>query len=64
MHRIYGIVLFVAGVGFLLLGAYLLYTRYMSTVLDWQNMLFAAGVCLFGYLLTIAGYRMSSGERF
>ncbi len=64
MHRIYGLVLFVAGIGFLLLGAYLLYTRYTSTVLDWQNMLFAAGICLFGYLLSIAGYRMSTGERF
>lgn len=64
MHRIYGIVLFVAGVGFLLMGGYLLYTRYMSPILDWQNMLFAAGVCMFGYLLTMAGYRMSSGDRF
>jgi len=64
MHRIYGIVMFAAGVGFLLLGGYLLYTGYMASVMDWQNMLFAAGVCLFGYLLTMAGYRMSGGERF
>ena len=65
MHRVYGIVLFVAGIGFLLLGAYLLYTGYMSSgLVNWQNMLFAAGSCIFGYLLTIAGYRMSSGERF
>ena len=65
MHRVYGIVLFVAGIGFLLLGAYLLYTGYMSSgLVNWQNMLFAAGICIFGYLLTIAGYRMSSGERF
>lgn len=64
MHRIFGIVLFVAGMGFLLLGAYLLYTGYMSSgVVDWQNMLFAAGICLFGYLLSIAGYRMSREER-
>lgn len=63
MHRIFGIVLFVAGMGFLLLGAYLLYTGYMSSgVVDWQNMLFAAGICLFGYLLSIAGYRMSREE--
>ena len=65
MHRVYGIVLFVAGIGFLLLGAYLLYTGYMSSgLVNWQNILFAAGICIFGYLLTIAGYRMSSGERF
>ncbi|GEM_PF-768804 len=65
MHRVYGIVLFVAGIGFLLLGAYLLYTGYMSSgLVNWQNTLFAAGICIFGYLLTIAGYRMSSGERF
>ena len=65
MHRVYGIVLFVAGIGFLLLGGYLLYTGYMSSgLVNWQNMLFAAGACIFGYLLTIAGYRMSSGERF
>jgi hypothetical protein len=65
MHRIYGIVMFAAGMGFLVLGAYLLYTGYMSSgLVDWQNMLFAAGVCLFGYLLTIAGYRMSREERF
>jgi hypothetical protein len=65
MHRIYGIVLFAAGIGFLLLGAYLLYTEYMSSSLvDWQNTLFAAGVCIFGYLLTVAGYRMSREERF
>ena len=64
MHRIFGIVLFVAGIGFLLFGAYLLYTGYMSNgLVDWQNMLFAAGVCLFGYLLSIAGYRMSREER-
>jgi len=64
MHRVYGIVLFVAGIGFLLLGGYLLYTGYMSSgLVNWQNMLFAAGACIFGYLLTIAGYRMSSGER-
>ncbi len=65
MHRVYGIVLFVAGIGFLLLGAYLLYTGYMSSgLVNWQNMLFAAGICIFGYLLAIAGYRMSSGDRF
>jgi len=66
MHRIYGIVLFVAGVGFLVMGGYLIYTGYMESrlFLDWQNILFAAGVCVFGYLLTIAGYRMSREERF
>jgi hypothetical protein len=66
MHRIYGIVLFVVGMGFLITGGYLLYKGYMDSrlVLDWQNVLFAAGVCLFGYLLAIAGYRMSREERF
>ena len=65
MHRVYGIVLFVAGIGFLAIGGYLLYTGYISSgLVDWQNMLFSAGVCIFGYLLIIAGYRMSSGERF
>ncbi len=65
MHRIYGVVLFAAGMGFLILGGYLLYTGYMNSrlVLDWQNLLFAAGVCLFGYLLAIAGYRMSGEDR-
>ena len=64
MHRIFGIVLFVAGMGFLVMGGYLLYTEYMANrlLLDWQNILFAAGICLFGYLLTVAGYRMSSEE--
>jgi hypothetical protein len=66
MHRIYGIVLFVVGAGFLITGGYLLYNGYMASrlVLDWQNILFAAGICLFGYLLAIAGYRMSREERF
>jgi hypothetical protein len=64
MHRVYGIVLFIAGTGFLLLGGYLLYTGYISNGAEnWQNILFAAGVCLFGYLLSIAGYRMSREER-
>lgn len=64
MNRIFGIVLFMAGMGFLVMGGYLLYTGYMDSrlLLDWQNMLFAAGICLFGYLLTVAGYRMSSEE--
>jgi len=65
MHRIYGIVLFVVGVGFLITGGYLLYTGYVNSrlLVDWQNVLFAAGICLFGYLLTMAGYRMSREER-
>ena len=64
MHRIFGIVLFVAGIGFLVMGGHLLYTEYMANrlLLDWQSILFAAGICLFGYLLTVAGYRMSSEE--
>jgi len=64
MHRVYGIVMFIMGVGFLIFGGYLLYVEYIGQLLDWQRLLFAAGVCLFGYLLSIAGYRMSSGERF
>ncbi len=64
MHRIFGIVLFVAGIGFLVTGGYLLYSGYIRELMDWQNMLFAAGVYFFGYLLAIAGYRMSREERF
>lgn len=66
MHRIFGIVLFVSGTGFLLMGGYLLYTEYMAgrTLLDWEDLLFATGISLFGYLLTITGYRMSREERF
>jgi hypothetical protein len=64
MHRVFGFVLFTAGIGFILLGAYLLYVGYTSGLLDWEAILFIAGACLFGYLLAIAGYRMSIGERF
>jgi len=65
MHRIFGIVLFVSGIGFLLMGGYLLYTGYMAgrIFLDWQDLLFSTGISLFGYLLTITGYRMSREER-
>jgi len=61
LNRIYGLVLFFVGIGFILLGAYLLYT---GGLLKWENMLVVGGTCLFGYLLATAGYRMSSGERF
>ncbi len=64
MNRFYGLVLFAVGGGFLLVGAHLLYTGYVGGLVDWQNMLYPAGVCLFGYLLTTAGYRMSCGDRF
>ena len=64
MHRVYGLVMFVAGVGCLLVGGYLLYTEYLASLFNWQDMLFAGGACLFGYLLIMAGYRMSTGERF
>lgn len=64
MHRVFGFVLFTAGIGFILLGAYLLYVGYTGGLLDWETILFIAGACLFGYLLAIAGYRMSIGERF
>lgn len=64
MHQVYGVVLFVVGIVFILLGGYTLYTGYPGNLLDWQHMLFIAGVCLFGYLLVIAGYRMSRGNTF
>lgn len=61
MHQVYGLVMFLAGVGFILLGAYLLY---IGGVLGWEDMLIVGGICLFGYMLTISGYRMSRGDRF
>lgn len=61
MHQLYGLVMFIAGVGFILLGAYLLY---VSGVLGWEDMLVVGGICLFGYMLAISGYRMSRGDRF
>jgi hypothetical protein len=64
MHQVFGIVLFVVGIAFILLGGYLLYTGYTGNLFDWQNMLFVTGVCLFGYLLVMAGYRMVRGDRF
>ena len=63
MHRLYGLVLFIAGGGFLLTGGYLLYTGYAGGLVDWQNMLYPAGGCVFGYLLVMTGYRMSAGDR-
>jgi len=61
LHRIYGLVMFLVGIGFVLMGAYLLYT---GGRLEWENMLVVGGICLFGYMLATAGYRMSSGGRF
>lgn len=61
MHQVYGLVLFLIGVGFILMGAYLLY---IGGSLNWQSMLIVAGICLFGYVLAITGYRMSRLERF
>ncbi len=61
IQQVYGFVTFLAGVGFILLGAYLLY---MSGLLGWEEMLVVGGICLFGYLLAITGYRMSRGDRF
>ena len=60
IQQAYGFVMFLAGVGFILLGAYLLY---VGGLLDWQDMLIVGGICLFGYMLTITGYRMSRGDR-
>jgi hypothetical protein len=61
LHQAYGLVMFLAGVGFILLGAYLLY---VGGLLGWEDMLIVGGICLFGYMLTITGYRMSRGDRF
>ncbi len=61
LNRIYGLVLFLVGIGFILMGAYLLYT---GGRLGWEKMLVVGGICLFGYMLATTGYRMSGGERF
>jgi hypothetical protein len=64
MHQVYGLVMFVAGVGFILLGAYLLGTGlYAGGLLAWDDKLLVAGICLFGYMLAVTGYRMSAGGR-
>jgi hypothetical protein len=63
MYKLYGVVLFIVGGGFLLIGAYSLYVGYVGGLVDWRHILYSAGGCLFGYLLTIAGYRMSMGDR-
>ena len=60
LNQVYGLVMFLAGTGFILLGAYLLY---IGGLLGWEDMLIVAGMCLFGYMLTITGYRMSRGAR-
>ncbi len=61
LQQVYGLVMFLTGVGYISLGAGLLY---MTGLLGWQEMLVVAGICLFGYLLAISGYRMSRGDRF
>jgi hypothetical protein len=61
MHRFYGFVLLFAGIGFMLLGAYPMYTSGLGS---WQSILLVAEPCVFGYLLTRTGYKMSKGERF
>lgn len=61
LEQVYGLVMFLAGVGYILLGAYLLY---IGGLLDWEDMLIIGGICLFGYTLTVTGYRMSRGDRF
>jgi hypothetical protein len=64
MHQVFGLVMFVAGVGFILLGAYQLYTGlFTGGLLGWQDKLLVAGICLFGYMLAVTGYRMSRGGR-
>jgi hypothetical protein len=61
LNQVYGLVMFLAGIGFILLGAYLLY--FVGTS-GWEDMLFIGGICLFGYVLTTSGYRMSRGGDF
>jgi hypothetical protein len=61
LNQVYGLVIFLVGLGFILLGAYLLY---VGGLLRWEEMLIVAGICLFGYMLAITGYRMSRGDRF
>lgn len=61
LRQVYGLVMFLTGIGYILLGAGLLY---VTGLLGWQEMLVVAGICLFGYLLAISGYRMSRGDRF
>ncbi len=61
LNQVYGLVMFLAGVAFIALGAYLLY---MVGILGWEDMVIIGGMCLFGYALTTTGYRMSRGDRF
>ena len=61
LNQVYSFAVFLVGLGFILLGAYL---SYIGGLLGWQDMLIVAATCLFGYALTITGYRMSRGDRF
>ena len=61
LNQIYGLVVFLVGIGFILMGAYFLF---VVGTLGWQDMLIIGGMCLFGYLLTTTGYKMSTGGRF
>jgi len=61
IQQIYGLAVFLTGIGYILMGAYLLY---VTGLLGWQEMLVVAAICLFGYTLAISGYRMSRGDRF
>ena len=61
LNQVYGLVVFLAGIGFILMGAYLLFVVGIS---GWEDMLIIGGICLFGYMLTTTGYKMSSGGRF
>ncbi|MCK4450716.1 MAG: hypothetical protein KAX26_09005, partial [Anaerolineae bacterium] len=61
IQQIYGLVVFLTGIGYILMGAYLLY---ITGLLGWEGILLVAGACIFGYLLAISGYRMSRGDRF
>jgi len=61
MHRFYGFVLLVAGIGFMLLGAYPFFTSGFGSR---GSILLVAESCVFACLLTRTGYRMSKGECF
>ena len=61
LQQVYGLVMFLTGVGYIFMGAYLLY---ISGLLNWEDMLIIGAICLFGYTLAVTGYRMSRGNRF
>ena len=61
MHQFYGRVLLAAGIGFALLGAYPFCASGFGSR---ESIMLVVESCVFAYLLTRTGYRMSKGERF